>query len=148
MASVNKGFAAFHRAFERKLERMLPAIGREAVQDLGHEANRPIAQGGRMPVDTGFLRNSFVASTAGVPTSTSGPFELVVATWSGEDTLWMGWTAKYAMRQEYGFHGPDALGRVYSQAGNAFRRTAQQRWPVMVVKAAHRVEQSALGRPL
>lgn len=146
--SRRRSFRAAHLAFEKKLGRLGMVLLKESVQELAEVANRPIAQGGRMPVDLGHLRASFVASTSGPPNVASGPLELVLVSWRQGETIWMGWTADYALRQEYGFFGPDKLGRVYSQQGKAFMRTAAQQWPQIVDKATARVQRAAAGTTL
>lgn len=48
-------------------KRML-ALMRQSLQDVINEAQLPVAKGGRMRVDTGFLRASGQASLSGMPT--------------------------------------------------------------------------------
>lgn len=101
-----------------------------------------LGDGGRMPVDTGFLRASLMASTAAMPPIQSGkvPAEgkaytfsdtQVTAVVAGSDlgqTIYFGYTAAYAAAMEYGANGGPAY---------AFVRTAAQRWPAIVdAKAA------------
>lgn len=116
------------------------AIFRDSAQRLGEEANKPEAQGGKLPVDTGFLRNSFVASMTGMPNTQSLPLPLVLLSVQLGDTVYVGWTAKYARRLEYGFDGADKLGRNYSQAGKGFLRAAVQKWPQIVNESARAVK--------
>lgn len=123
------------KAWTDKSKRRQEAIFRTSAQRVMEIASTPKAQGGRMPVDTGFLRNSRAASTTGLPGSGGPPPELIFATLQVGQTVWAGWTAKYARRLEYGFYGADSLGRVYSQAGNAYLRTAVQQWPQIVAAA-------------
>lgn len=133
----------FHQqvlAFTEKCKRRQQAIFRTSAAEVMQIASVPKAQGGRMPVDTGFLVNSRAASTSGVPGSGGPPPELVFATLEVGQTVWAGWTAAYALRMEYGFHGPDSLGRVYSQPGNAFLRGALQQWPQIVDKATREAQ--------
>ncbi len=115
-----------------KTKRRQEAIFRGSAERVFEIVSTPIAQGGRMPVDTGNLRGSARASTSGMPSSSGAPPELLFATMQVGQTAWVGWTAAYALRQEYGFHGPDSLGRVYSQAGKGFMRAAVQQWPQIV----------------
>jgi hypothetical protein len=103
-------------------------ILRQSVQDVVHEANTPQAQGGKMPVDTGFLRGSLAASTSGLPVANGIPVELAILDWKpAESSLWIGWTAKYARHME---------------ARYGFMRSAAQNWPAIVkrnvIKAALR----------
>lgn len=77
-----------------------------------------------MPVDTGFLRNSYTAQ------GLTGPavYEVAVAGFEIGSVFEAGWTASYALRMEKGFVGQDALGRTYNQPGNFFMEGALQEW--------------------
>lgn len=102
------------------------------------------------PVDTGFLRNSFIVSLQPLPpiTSTIGSptnpalANAAIAYAQLPDTIYMGFTASYAMRMEYGFEGADSLGRVYNQSGRFFVRNQVQRWPEYVTKAMRQAKAS------
>lgn len=129
-------FGSQVRAFAEKAKEMQLAIFRESAQKLMEEANTPEGQGGKLPVDTGFLRGSQAASTEGMPADGAQPPGLVFVTLQVGQTVWAGWTAKYAMRMEHGFQGTDSLGRVYAQAGKGFARAAAQRWDFIVAEVA------------
>ena len=133
-------FGAQVRAFAEKAKSMQLAIFRESAQRLMEEANTPEGQGGRMPVDTGFLRNSSAASLEGMPTDGARDPPLVFAGMDLGQTVWAGWTAAYAMRMEHGFYGEDSLGRTYAQAGKGFARAAAQRWDFIVSEVAAEVK--------
>lgn len=111
-------------AFRDKARRRSLAIFRESVQRLAHQANRSRFDGGRTPIDTGFLVASFVASKSGVPsgpgrgraraagetgllyTSPLGqPVEVVILSAQLGDSIWAGWSANYSvfMEERYGF---------------------------------------------
>lgn len=94
---------------------------RLATQTLVEEANRPVSQGGKMPVDTGFLRGSLAASFTDIPMPYGPPPELLIAQFSAGDVLFLGWTARYARHVEAKFF---------------FMRSAAQRWTQFVVAAA------------
>lgn len=119
------------KRFNRKYEARQTAIFRASAQEVMDIANVPVAQGGKMPVDTAFLRNSVAASTAGLPRAGSAP-SLVFSTMKVGQTVHVGWTAEYALRMEYGFMGADSLGRNYSQRGFGYLRSAVQQWPKIV----------------
>ncbi|PPU15882.1 hypothetical protein XacyCFBP2565_08385 [Xanthomonas arboricola pv. corylina] len=104
------------------------------------QANTPEGQGGKMPVDTGFLRNSAVASKDGPASSESGEPALVFAALQLGEAVWAGWTAAYAMRMEHGFSGKDSLGRQYEQAGKGFMRAAAQNWDFIVNEVTAKVK--------
>lgn len=130
----------------------LMAVARAATQDLVEEIKRPLAAGGHMPIDTSFLQSSLVGSLTGVPrvdpdaTGESGPMtgsaaaiEALIGNWSAGTTLHFGFVAAYAARQNYGFSGADALGRVYNQPGHHFLELAVQQWPSLVAKHQRRL---------
>lgn len=97
------------------VERRLKATFQEATKRVIFRAQTPVAEGGRMPVDFGFLRNSLRVSMDGLP---SGPGDrsdapdLADPSWRGEqevvlaiagaepgDRIFAGWTASYARIQ-------------------------------------------------
>lgn len=127
-------FGSQVKAFAEKAKAMQLAVFRESAQRLMEEANTPEGQGGRMPVDTGFLRNSVAASLEGMPTDGAMDPPLVFAGMELGQAVWAGWTAKYAMRMEHGFYGEDSKGRTYAQAGKGFARAAAQRWDFIVAE--------------
>jgi len=100
-------------------------IMRQTIQDTIGDAQTPTAQGGRMRVDTGFLRNSLNTSLMG-STSISGAdaYVLVIAGMKITDTLVAGWTASYAAPREYGARGqaPDYFMRGAAMKFQAFGR--------------------------
>ncbi len=128
------------RAFAEKAKLRQEAIFKASAQQLMDEANLPEGQGGRMPVDTGFLRNSVGASTEGPPESGGQPPALVFLGLQVGQAVWVGWTARYAMRMEHGFYGDDSKGRKYAQAGKGFARAAAQNWAFIVEAVAKQVK--------
>jgi len=95
-------------------EKRMIALMRASLQDVVNEAQLPRAKGGRMRVDTGFLRASGQASLTGMPT---GPVrgeltaknsyatdEASVAVQLGKlkfgGIFYFGWTANYARYRE------------------------------------------------
>lgn len=147
MAADNKQAIAKIRAWAKKSQDRMQAIFQQSTTNLIYEAQTVINEGGSMPIDTGFLRNSFNVSLSGLP---SGPLrptagetakewqpaevELTIAGAPLGATIFGGWTAAYAMRMEYGFQGKDSLGRVYSQTGYGFLRKSVQNWQSIVDK--------------
>jgi hypothetical protein len=122
----------------RKYEIMLAATAKEAAQNLTNDVQTSRSRGGNLPVDLGFLANSFSASLNSVP---SGPSEkpqgYVAKNWNDEpvalvinrlkigDRLVMGYTANYA---------------PYMEARYAFVRSAAQNWDQHVKKAIRAVK--------
>lgn len=133
-------FGSDVKAFAAKAKLRSLAIFRESTNRVLREASIPEARGGHMPVDTSFLRNSSRAATGGMPSSSSEEPVLVYARMSLGDTVYTGWTAVYALRQEYGFVGEDSLGRSYNQRGKGFMRGAIQQWQQIVTKVAAEVD--------
>jgi len=91
-----------------KNQNALLVLARMSTQDLVDEAQTPVAKGGKMRVDTGFLRASGQMSLNGLPT---GPIRGDGETKYDEDkstvvtslaalqlgmTIYFGWSANYA----------------------------------------------------
>lgn len=133
-------FAAQLDKWANQTSRDLELIFKESAQELFSKSQTPVAQGGNMPVDTGFLRNSFVAGLNG-STSLTGPDAYVAAIAGAKlgDVVFGGWTAKYAARIEFGFSGQDSLGRTYNQDGRGFARKAAMEWQQIVQRNAAKV---------
>lgn len=126
------GFAANVEDWVNEVEGLTLLVLRESIDETVNTMQTPKAEGGRMPVDTGFLRSTGLSSLNGWP---SGPDDkpadaaLNSYNWDGEsvtttladmkqgDTFYFGWTAVYALKQE-----------VY----NGFLDTAAQNWQAVV----------------
>lgn len=111
---------------------LMLAVRNEAVQRTIEIAQTPVAKGGNMPVDTGFLRASGVATTGAVPgpgaaepvegksyTWDTGAVALVIAGADLQDIITFAYTANYARPQEYGARG---------RQGRRFVGLAAQQW--------------------
>ncbi|MXN46058.1 hypothetical protein GR138_12740 [Shinella kummerowiae] len=130
---------------QAELERA-EAIYQTAAQTVANEVRNPREEGGRMPVITGNLRRSLMASTSEMPTikpeqttfADSG-IEMVIAGAELGGAVYLGFQAAYAPRMNYGFVGEDSLGRVYNQAGFGFVDAVAQRWPQIVAEAEAKV---------
>ena len=111
----------------RKSEARMEAVFKTAVQDMIEDAQTPRDKGGRMPIDTGFLRNSGSAAINSIPTGGGfGNTAVVISRAKLGDTIYFGWTANYAQ---------------YMEAKYAFMRMATQKWGQFVKVAARRIEQ-------
>lgn len=130
-------FAASIREFGDKALARADEVYSESIQDVMQMAQTTIPNGGRMPVDTGFLRNSLASELNGAVKG-AGPesYTLVSADLKMGDSCAFSWTAAYALRQEMGFVGEDSLGRTYSQAGKHFAGSAAAEWQTIVAKWA------------
>ena len=129
---VNYTFATLDQ-WTKKTERRIDAVLKDATQSVVAVAQVTKAKGGRMPVDTGNLRNSLISSVAG---GASGQGEesyiMAAAGMTGGDVATFTWTAEYARRINSGFTGADSLGRNYSQVGAHFVEGAVDQWPAIV----------------
>lgn len=147
MANEGHSFSAEVSAWaSAELERA-EAVFQTAAQTVANEVREPVAAGGRMPVKTGNLRRSLMASTSSMPTIIEGkqqftdnPVELVIAGAELGGTIYLGFQAAYAARMNYGFVGQDSLGRSYNQAGFGFVDAVAQRWPQIVAEAETTVQ--------
>lgn len=121
---MTKTFTAQVKAFEELTKEKLELVVKQSAQDVFSIAQTPVAQGGNMPVDTGFLRNSFVSGLNG-STSLTGPDAYVAAIAGMElgDSVFGGWTASYALHVEYG---------TSRMAGRHFALSAFQQWQAIV----------------
>jgi len=110
---ADKPFDAQIDAWLLKTANRLEGCTKQATQLVIREAQRSDDKGGRMRVDTGFLRNSGKAEIGKLP---SGPGEgskdrqypedygqttATLARWKiATETLFFGWTANYALKRE------------------------------------------------
>ena len=114
-----------------KSQARLDAVWKTAAQDIVREIQTPRAKGGRMPVQTSFLRNSFAADINTTPSGngetpyTSGPISIVINRAKIGDTVVFGWGAQYS---------------IYMEARYNFLRSAAQNWQQIVNKAAQKVK--------
>lgn len=130
-------FGAEIKAYVDKTKAGMRDVMRESIQDVLDIAQTPVAKGGRMPVDTGNLRNSLVSGLNGsFGASGADGYVLTLAGMELGDEARFGWTAPYALRMELGFTGMDSLGRKYQQGGRHFVGTAAAQWPSIVARNA------------
>jgi hypothetical protein len=129
----NKKFVADVKAFrDLSAEKML-AVARQSIQDVMREAQSPVAQGGSMPVDTGFLRNSLVSSVEGGSGAKGGDsYTLAIAQLQLGDVIEFAWTADYAIPRHY------MVG--VGQGGGLWRDRAAQKWPTYVAANVQRAQ--------
>jgi hypothetical protein len=128
----NTTFAADVKRFADMTEKNLLNVARESIQDVIADAQTPVAKGGKMPVDTAFLRNSLVSGLNG-GFENAGPeaYVLTIANMKLGDTSKFGWTAEYAEHQEYG---------TSKMTGRHFASSAAARWQEFVNRNAARVK--------
>jgi hypothetical protein len=108
----------------KKTERRIDAVLKDATQSVVAVAQETKAKGGRMPVDTGNLRNSLQSSVAG---GASGQGEesyiLVAGNMKGGDLATFVWRAEYAAAVNNGNRG---------RPGAHFVEGAVDQWPAVV----------------
>jgi len=115
-----------------KTEARLLAVTRQAIEELIEDVQTPVAKGGKMRVDTGFLRSTGLSSLNAPPTGVGSgekdkkylysgePVNLTLAKMKIGDSFYFGWTANYARHREV-FDG--------------FLETGLQKWQSHVDKA-------------
>jgi hypothetical protein len=122
-----------------KSETLLTGVIQESAQRVFNEARLPVAQGGRMRVDTGFLRNSATAAIDSIPSGPSSASEgepaggdaqitLTIAKFKPGSRINMVFTANYALARE---------------SKDAFVRMAAQRWQDIVREVTSELKQRA-----
>jgi hypothetical protein len=124
-------FTAQIKGFTDRAKEKIEAVVKQSAQEVFSIAQTPVAQGGRMPVDTGFLRNSMVSEINGATVAGGGDaYVLAVAGMDLGDVIFAGWTAEYARFQEYG---------TSKMAGNFYMLGAAQQWQAIVAKNAEAI---------
>jgi hypothetical protein len=117
-------FTASVKNWSEKAIRNAELVFKQSVQDLFELANRPVAKGGRMRVDTGFLRNSLTMELNGTTfLGSADSYVLAVANLNLGDSIFGGWTANYAIPREFGARG---------QSPDFFARGAAMEWVSIV----------------
>ena len=108
----------------KKTQQRIDAVLKDAAQSVVAVAQVTKAKGGRMPVDTGNLRNSLISSVAG---GASGQGEesyiMAAAGMTGGDVATFTWTAEYAAAVNNGNRG---------RPGAHFVEGAVDQWPAIV----------------
>jgi hypothetical protein len=131
MAIHNLDFSATVNAWAKESADRLDRIWKASSQELGSIANNGV------PVDTGFARASFRASTQAMPqinasatnksgkpaVSNFGQITAVISNAKLGGTIFMGWTAAYIIPLEFGHS---------KQAPQGFARLAAAQWPTIV----------------
>ena len=124
-------FSADLQRFSKRVQARALDVARESIQDVIDDAQTPKAKGGRMPVDTGFLRNSLASGlngSFGPPDENS--YTLTIFQLDLGDVARFAWTAEYAIFQELG---------TSAFAGNHFVGVAAAKWPQFVEANARRI---------
>lgn len=134
-----KKFSAQVDDIIKATEKRSIALVRQSTQEVVDQAQLPVAKGGKMHVDTGFLRASGQMSLTGMPAGPArgelteeGSYDydeqMVVTTLAGFSLgmpVFFGWTADYAKHREI-FDG--------------FLGSAVQNWPSIVDKVTRQIK--------
>lgn len=125
--------ADLSRFAELTIEKAMRVV-KQSAQETFNEAQTPVSQGGSMPVDSSFLRNSAVSDLNGAGVA-QGPDAavLTIAQMQPGDLMRFGWTAPYARVRHY---KPED----YGQGGGHWRDKAAAGWQQRVEKNAQKVQ--------
>ena len=108
----------------KKTEKRIDAVLKDATQSVVAVAQQTKAKGGRMPVDTGNLRNSLQSSVAGGAMGEgASSYILAAGNMKGGDLATFTWTAEYAAAVNNGNRG---------RPGAHFVEGAVDQWPAIV----------------
>lgn len=128
----------------RKSKERMEAVFKQSVQDTVEIMQTPVAKGGNIPVDTGFLRSSLqgglntitkgqsVKPDAGTFTYNGTQMTMVIAGAELGDSIYATYSANYAKYVHDGANG---------RPGRPWVRLAAQQWPATVEKVAGQVRQ-------
>lgn len=119
---MDKSFNAIVDGLVLKTEERMLGVLRNSIKEVIEDAQTPVAKGGKMPVDTGFLRHSWQVGLNVIPSgetlgrdrkpgevgvlpeySTEDKADYVLPTLAKMklgDVFYFGWTAVYAAKQE------------------------------------------------
>ena len=133
-------FAAAVERYKEKTEEQLTALVRQSAQTVIKEAQKTIAAGGRMPVDTGFLRNSLVVMVDGARAGEGAEsYQMALGTAEAGSFIEAVWTAKYAAAVEYGHAAPHDAGGAFIVRPRFFARGAAEQWRAIVEDVARQI---------
>ncbi len=130
-------------------ENRMLLVMRESLNNVVEEAQTPVAKGGKMRVDTGFLRISGRAELNKIPAwlgrgrkrkpgesgilpeyaydESNGPLVVILSRMKFGDTFFFGWTANYAK---------------YREAYDGFLESALQNWQSHVDRAVEKLRKA------
>lgn len=139
-----KSFSEQIGAWASRTEKRIDAVYARSIELLAEEMSKTTKEGGKVPIDTGNLANSLLASKQSMPTTSDGPFTgsnvgIITATIRASHSVWLGYQAGYARRINNGFVGADSRGRVYNQQGAHFVESAVANWSNIVETAVNEI---------
>ena len=121
-----------------KTEKRLTALARQSTQELVDQAQKPVAKGGKMRVDTGFLRASGQMSLNGMPTGPVRPEAEEPGEYNWEQTTVITTLAKLKLGGS-AFFGWTANYAKYRETYDGFLDAAVQNWPAIVAKVTRQI---------
>ncbi len=128
----NAKFIADVSRFADKTDAQMLRVARQSIQDVVRLAQRDVADGGDMPVDTGTLRNSLVTEVRGAKVGEGADsYVLGLSSLRLGDPFSVAWTADYAVPRHYMVD--------VGQGGGLWRDKAAQQWSRIVAKNARAV---------
>lgn len=120
----NSKFADEVEALVQKNISKMERVAKGSMHAVLEDAQRPVDQGGDMPVSSGELRDS-LETTAGLATFKGAEsYDLGLRHWNAGDPFQVAWTAPYAISRHY------LVGAA--GGGGLFRDKAVQKWPGIV----------------
>ena len=132
MANNRRFVADVEKFADLSADKML-RVAKQSIQDTVRIAQTPVAQGGNMPVDTGFLRNSLITEVGGSKVGEgSDSYVLGISALKLGDPFQVTWSADYAVPRHY------MVG--VGQGGGLWRDGAAQQWSRIVAKNAKAVQ--------
>ena len=127
-----KTFSAQIEDWARLTESKMRRVTQQSIQDVMRIAQTPVSQGGNMPVDLEFLRESLVSSLDGADVAEGiDSYTLAIAGMKLGQPMRFAWTAEYAIPRHY------AVG--VGQGGGLWRDLAAAQWQDIVTKNAKAV---------
>lgn len=140
-------FSAGVSAWVAQTKERMDAVRKESAQRVVEIMQTPVAKGGNMPVDTGFLRASLQGAIGqggftprenpnpdGSFAYDAGPITLVIAGAAPSDAITVAYTANYSAAANYGARG---------RPGRQFVGLAAQQWPRVVSEVAAEAQRRA-----
>lgn len=125
--------------FVAKSESRMTAVFRQSALDLIEEAQTPRASGGNIPVDTGFMRNSGMASLNTMPSGEAmKPKDYAGGSWNQDDAALIISRAQLGDRVIFGYV---ANYSIYMERRYGWVRLAAQNWNSIVQRNAKRLEE-------
>lgn len=127
----NRRFVADAEKFRKLTTDKMLRVAKQSIQDTIRIAQTTGANGGKMPVDTSFLRNSLITELNGSEVGEgANSYVLGIAGMQLGDAFQVAWTAEYALARHY----------LVNANGGMWRDSAAQQWSRIVAANVRRVQ--------